>query len=149
MITKKKPHVPHDSVQDLVRKRGCSPMGEYKCQVPMPLNGRRREIDICIADIVAALNAANIITVCSCCGHGFTDGLITLKDGRALTIKMTAWDRLVDFLCDDEGLSPEQVRSDLEADGVDVDAFLDRIGETIKRHTPNEILCNTQAESEA
>jgi len=53
----------------------------------MAINGRRVDIDFCIADIVAALNAANIVTVASCCGHGKQDALIALSDGRILTIK--------------------------------------------------------------
>ena len=53
----------------------------------MPIKGRVRGIDYCIADIVAALNAANIITVASCCGHKKIDGIISLEDGRELIIK--------------------------------------------------------------
>lgn len=64
----------------------CCDFGEYKCQVPMPLNGRRQDIDFCVADIVAALNAANIITTLSCCGHCKTNALIMLEDGREITI---------------------------------------------------------------
>lgn len=66
----------------------CCKMGEYTCQIPIPINGRSRAIDICIADIVAALNAANLKTVASCCGHG-DDSLssILLEDGREITIK--------------------------------------------------------------
>jgi hypothetical protein len=64
----------------------CCKVGTYKCQVPMPLNGRRQDIDICIADIVAALNAANIRTVASCCGHGSPPASILLGDGRSLQI---------------------------------------------------------------
>jgi len=65
----------------------CCNVGEYKCQTPMPLNGRRQDIDYCIADLVAALNAANIPTTCSCCGHEKMDGTILLEDGRELWIK--------------------------------------------------------------
>ena len=61
-------------------------MGSYECQVPMAIKGRKQEIDFCIADVVAALNAANIITVASCCGHGATNGNIVLEDGRYLNI---------------------------------------------------------------
>jgi len=64
----------------------CCDVGSYECQVPMPLRGRRQEVDLCIADIVAALNAANIITVASCCGHGKMDGNIMLEDGRIISI---------------------------------------------------------------
>jgi len=70
----------------------CSEIGSYKNTIPMPINGRVQYIDYCkgckaIADIVAALNAANIITIASCCGHGKMDGIISLKDGRELIVK--------------------------------------------------------------
>ena len=54
----------------------------------MPINGRRQDIDFCIADIVAALNSANIITIASCCGHGKIDGSIILNDKREIIIKI-------------------------------------------------------------
>ena len=73
-------------MQSLRIEKGCTPCGEYKCQVPMPISGRRQDIDICIADIVAALNAANIVTVASCCGHGYQNGVISLCDGRELHV---------------------------------------------------------------
>ena len=68
-------------------------IGTYEHQVPMAIKGRRREIDLCIADIVAALNAANIITEASCCGHGKFMGNILLEDGRTIEIKWgeTGW----------------------------------------------------------
>ena len=68
------------------KPKNCCEIGEYKCQVPMPLNGRRQDIDFCIADIVAALNAANITTGASCCGHGKVDAIILLDDGRHITV---------------------------------------------------------------
>ena len=65
----------------------CCRVGTYKCQVPMPIKGRRQDIDLCIADIVAALNAANITTEASCCGHGDGPGSIALTDGREIKIQ--------------------------------------------------------------
>jgi len=65
----------------------CCDLGTYECQIPMPIDGRVRGIDYCIADIVAALNAANIKTVASCCGHGKMDGRISLEDKRELIIR--------------------------------------------------------------
>ncbi|KKK74113.1 hypothetical protein LCGC14_2887030 [marine sediment metagenome] len=63
-------------------------MGNFKNQIPMPIKRRVEYIDLCIADIVAALNAANIITVASCCGHNkLKTGNIMLTDGRVITIK--------------------------------------------------------------
>lgn len=60
-------------------------MGGYECQIPMPINGRVRGIDRCIAPIVAALNAANITTIASCGGHGdLTRRCIILEDGTAI-----------------------------------------------------------------
>jgi len=65
----------------------CCNIGTYGCTVPMPIKGRRQDVDLCIADIVAALNAANITTVASCCGHGKIDGNILLEDGRIINIR--------------------------------------------------------------
>ena len=64
----------------------CCDFGEFKCDVPMPIAGRVRHVDYCIADIVAALNAANIRTVASCCGHGKIKGVVSLEDGRELDV---------------------------------------------------------------
>jgi len=64
----------------------CCDIGNHKCQVPMPIRGRVRGVDFCIANIVAALNAANIVTDASCCGHGKMNGNILLEDGRMITI---------------------------------------------------------------
>lgn len=76
-------------------RKKCTPVGEYKCQIPLIINGKTHGIDYCISDIVAALNAANITTMCSCCGHGDeSKALIMLKDGRNLRIenvKLGAW----------------------------------------------------------
>ena len=55
----------------------------------MPLNGRVQCIDHCIHHLVAALNAAGIRTVASCCGHGKMPGRIDLEDGRILAIVNT------------------------------------------------------------
>ncbi len=65
----------------------CCGVGGYGCQIPMPIKGRRVDIDFCIADIVAALNAANILTVASCCGHGKLSASIILADGREIKIE--------------------------------------------------------------
>jgi hypothetical protein len=75
------------TVRETIQQRGCCECGTYKCQVPMAIRGRRQDIDICVADIVAALNAAGIITVASCCGHGKMDGLVLLDDGRRIDIR--------------------------------------------------------------
>lgn len=65
----------------------CCECGSYKCTIPMPIKRRVEHIDFCIADIVAALNAANIITEGSCCGHNKFDGDIRLKgDDRVIKI---------------------------------------------------------------
>jgi len=41
--------------------------------------------------------------------------------------------KLTDFLIADSDMTPEQVRADLEAAGVDVDAFVTRVNETVER----------------
>ena len=77
------------------RPTKCCAMGTYECQVPMAINGRRQDVDYCVADVVAALNAANIRTVASCCGHGQTQGVVSLEDGRTLKIEngVRPWER--------------------------------------------------------
>ena len=47
---------------------------------------KSKPIDACIADIVAALNAAGIKTAASCCGHGKGPGEIVLHDTRKLSV---------------------------------------------------------------
>lgn len=44
-------------------------------------------IDRCIAPIVQALNDVGILTASSCCGHGESEGVIILQDGRELVIR--------------------------------------------------------------
>ena len=67
----------------------------YANQVAMPIRRRVEGIDWCIHWLVAALNAANIPTVASCCGHGTRPGVINLEDGRALMVFDTTedWER--------------------------------------------------------
>jgi len=64
----------------------CCDFGTYDCQIPMPIRGRVQYIDICIAPIVAALNAGNIVTIASCCGHKKITGSIILEDERELIV---------------------------------------------------------------
>ena len=62
-------------------------MCEWGTCVPMPLNGRVRDIDACLALLVATLNTIPALeTVACCCGHGEMPGRVTLKDGRELVI---------------------------------------------------------------
>ena len=71
----------------MIKPEKCCDFGEFNCQIPMPLNGKVQYIDYCIADIVAALNAANISTIASCCGHNKIDGSIILLTGQEIIIK--------------------------------------------------------------
>ena len=64
----------------------CEWQSDWSHQVPMPINGKVRCIDSCIAHIVAALNAANVQTIASCCGHRHRPGSIILEDGREILI---------------------------------------------------------------
>jgi hypothetical protein len=73
-------------LNDLTNKH-CE-IGTYEHTIPMPIKGKVKDIDYCIADIVAALNAANITTEASCCGHGRIAGIINLTDGRELIIQL-------------------------------------------------------------
>lgn len=52
----------------------------------LTINGRVVEVDIEIAPIVAALNAAGVETVASCSGHGVRPANIALRDGREIII---------------------------------------------------------------
>ena len=62
-------------------------MCEHGTTVPMPINGRVRDIDSCLALIVATLNTIpKLETVACCCGHGKMVGSIALADGRELLI---------------------------------------------------------------
>ena len=74
-------------LENKIKAEKCCEVGTHKCTTPMPINGRSVDINICIADIVAALNAANIPTVASCCGHGKILGSIILDDGRDIKIR--------------------------------------------------------------
>ena len=58
----------------------------YDNQMLMPIRGRVVGIDRCIGHIVAALNAGNVPTEASCCGHGRMFGRIDLEDGRVLVV---------------------------------------------------------------
>ena len=64
----------------------CCPVGSRECSVVLPIRGRAVDVDFCIHDIVAALNANGIETMASCCGHGECDGRIDLSDGRIIRI---------------------------------------------------------------
>ena len=68
------------------KPKECCDFGEFKCQVPMPINGKVCFVDFCISHIVASLNAGNVRTIASCCGHGKINGSILLDDGRELSI---------------------------------------------------------------
>jgi len=55
-------------------------------------------------------------------------------------------DRFVNFVCDDEGVSTEQIRADLLEDGVDVDAFIGRIRVFVAGQTSAAIRANAAME---
>ena len=72
----------------LKKPEQCCDIGTYGCDIPMPIARRVEWIDFCIADIVAALNAANIKTIASCCGHAKMDGSVLLEDGREIVVRV-------------------------------------------------------------
>ena len=61
----------------------CSHTGEFRWD--------EKPVDSCLAPMVAVLNAAGVYTGGSCCGHGKTQGYISLHDGRVLVIGDHAW----------------------------------------------------------
>lgn len=74
----------------------CNHNDTIRLHVPIPADHSHtgefrwgyKPVDRCIAPIVQALNAAGIMTVNACCGHGDGPGAIALHDGRELTIDM-------------------------------------------------------------
>jgi hypothetical protein len=66
----------------------CNPLGSLECQKKCHINDDVVMLDICIADIVLALNQAGIKTTASCCGHANkrTPGFIDLEDGRSFYV---------------------------------------------------------------
>jgi Helix-turn-helix domain len=51
---------------------------------------KTKPIDRCIASIVSALEAAGVVMLGSCCGHGEAEGQIALADGRRIIIQPAA-----------------------------------------------------------
>lgn len=78
-------------------------MCKWNTVVPMPLNGRVRDIDSCMALLIATLNTIPALeTVACCCGHGKGPGNVILKDGRELFIApdfetARKWDSLLQY----------------------------------------------------
>jgi hypothetical protein len=70
----------------MIKPDKCCDMGSYDHQICMPINGKVQCVDFCISHMVAALNAANITTINSCCGHGRIHPSIILEDGSFLVI---------------------------------------------------------------
>lgn len=68
----------------------CGGEKTYRNQAILPIGGKTVCVDWCIHHIVAALNASNLRTIASCCGHGEQDGSIVLEDGRELVIRKYA-----------------------------------------------------------
>ena len=58
----------------------------YMKSARLPIAGKVCTIDHCIHHIVAALNAGNVHTKASCCGHKKVPGRISLYDGTELVI---------------------------------------------------------------
>lgn len=54
--------------------------------------------DPCITPVVRALNAGELRTVASCCGHDHAPGWIMLADGRTLILASNEWgQKIADF----------------------------------------------------
>ena len=52
----------------------------------LKINGRIRDIDSCIFELVRLLNENGYTTVACCCGHRKRPANIALKDGREITL---------------------------------------------------------------
>jgi len=63
--------------------------------------------------------------------------------------KSRSWDKVMTFLEDDSDLTTEQIRSDLKEEGVDVDAFLKRVSDTVRKGIQYQGRLKAQAERDA
>jgi len=75
------------------RPEHCCEITTDEHAVSMLINGQACNVDLCIAPIVAALNAGGVRTLSSCCGHGGQKigdavlvGSISLADGTELIV---------------------------------------------------------------
>ena len=50
------------------------------------VDGKKVDVDSCIATLVQAINDGGVKTLASCCGHGNRPGNIILEDRRELVI---------------------------------------------------------------
>ncbi len=58
-------------------------------------------------------------------------------------------ERLLDFICEDQGLSDGQIKNDLIADGVNVERFLARVQQTVRLGMQARIRENIVQQQEA
>lgn len=65
------------------------PPGDLTASCPVEMRWKMLPIDMCIAELVRALNASGHSTTSACCGHGEAPGVIGLADGRALLVVET------------------------------------------------------------
>jgi len=74
-----------------------------------------------------------------CCGQGTAQWRVgpekPVEDLEKILqdAKVGSWDKVIAFLQDNSDLTTEQIRADLEEQGVDVDAFLKRINDTVQK----------------
>ena len=64
----------------------CCQCGTYEHCVPMCIHGRVEYIDLCVARLVAALEAGGFRPIASCCGHGKMPPSVLLEDRREVVI---------------------------------------------------------------
>lgn len=113
----------------------CSETVDVECEIPAGLShtGARRKkvcaIDRCLAPLILALQAAGIGTEGCCCGHGKYDGTVCFENGIRLIV-VWPWDEV-----DQRPIA--EIRAELQAAGVDVDAFIRLIRSTVTRLTKN------------
>ncbi|PUB82409.1 MAG: hypothetical protein DBP02_15265 [gamma proteobacterium symbiont of Ctena orbiculata] len=74
-------------------------------------------VDPCIADIVQSLNDSGLQTLACCCGHGETNGRISLEDGRELILM--SFDEAQALDAKEKRLTDAEVRDIINADGCD------------------------------
>jgi len=70
----------------MIKPKECCDCGSYEHCIPMSVNNKVVYIDLCVARLVAALEAGGLQPVASCCGHGKVLPSVLLNDDTCLIV---------------------------------------------------------------
>ena len=68
------------------KPKECCDCGSYEHCIPMSVNNKVVHIDLCVAQLVASLEAGGMRPVASCCGHGTTPPSVLLDDDTWIVV---------------------------------------------------------------